>query len=204
MLVLSRKPNEKILFPDWSTTIQVVSIKPGVVRLGIEAPPDVTVLRAEVRAWPTEGGVSKAPAAEKAPPRQPTLPIKMKALLVEDNPNERELLAILLRLAGVDVDTAGDGADALDYLRHEQRPDVVLLDMALPRCDGPTMLREIRRDPAYAGLTIFAVAGRPEEDYNLGRGPDGVDRWFQKPLDPAVLLMCLKQQLLPSTACNRP
>jgi carbon storage regulator CsrA len=48
VLVLSRRLNEKILFPATHTSIQVVSIKPGVVRLGIEAPPDVTVLREEI------------------------------------------------------------------------------------------------------------------------------------------------------------
>jgi len=116
---------------------------------------------------------------------------------VEDNANERELLAIFLRMAGVDVDTAGDGADALDYLRHRQRPDVVLLDMVLPRCDGATTVREIRRDPACAGLKIFAVTGRSPDDFDLARGPAGVDRWLQKPLDPGLLLHSLNQELAP-------
>jgi carbon storage regulator CsrA len=48
MLVLSRKLNEKILLPGTHTAIQVVGIKPGVVRLGIDAPPDVLVLREEI------------------------------------------------------------------------------------------------------------------------------------------------------------
>ena len=78
-------------------------------------------------------------AGEKVVPQPAKQPRKVrKALLVEDNQNERELLAGLLRMAGVDVDTAGDGADALDYLRTQVPPDVMLLDMAMPRCDGPT------------------------------------------------------------------
>jgi carbon storage regulator CsrA len=191
MLVLSRKPNQKIVFPGMNTTVQVVSIKPGVVRLGIEAPPHVIVLREELQLvqQQLEG------SGEQSPRQPPALPSKVKALLVEDNPNERELLAIFLRLAGVDVDMAGDGADALDYLRGGQRPDVVLLDMGMPRCDGPTAVREIRRDPALGGLKIIAVAGRPEEDFNLPRGSDGVDRWFRKPVDPGLLLRCLNQEL---------
>lgn len=48
MLVLSRKLNEKILLPGTHTAIQVIGIKPGVVRLGIEAPPEVVVLREEI------------------------------------------------------------------------------------------------------------------------------------------------------------
>src|SRR5207247_7632458 len=93
------------------------------------------------------------------PRREGKLAPKRKALLVEDNPQERELMALFLRSEGLDVDTAGDGCDALDYLKARGRPDVVLLDMGLPRLDGPATLRKIRQDPACAGLKIFAVSG---------------------------------------------
>jgi CheY-like chemotaxis protein len=72
---------------------------------------------------------------------------------------------------------------------------VVLMDMGLPRCDGPTAVREIRRDPAYAGLRIFAVTGCAPEQFDLASGSAGIDRWFRKPLDPASLLHELKQEL---------
>jgi CheY-like chemotaxis protein len=116
-------------------------------------------------------------------------------LLVEDDGNQRELLAGFLRMAGLQVDTAGDGSDALDYLRSRPRPDVVLMDMGLPRCDGPTAVRQIRRDPAFEGLRIFAVTGGAPDQFGLGSGPGGIDRWFRKPLNPALLLHELKQEL---------
>jgi CheY-like chemotaxis protein len=119
------------------------------------------------------------------------------ALLVEDNANERELLATFLRLAGLSVDTAGDGADALGYLATHPRPDVVLMDMGLPRCDGPTAVRAIRHNPALAGVKIVAVTGHAAEEFNLGAGPAGVDRWFRKPVDPAVLVRELEQEFTP-------
>src|SRR5262245_5872357 len=50
MLVLSRRPREKIIFPGINITVQVVAVKSGAVRLGIEAPPEVTVLREEISA----------------------------------------------------------------------------------------------------------------------------------------------------------
>src|SRR4051794_13668561 len=50
MLVLTRRPRERIIFPDNNIAIQVVAVKSGAVRLGIEAPPEVTVLREEVSA----------------------------------------------------------------------------------------------------------------------------------------------------------
>jgi CheY-like chemotaxis protein len=137
--------------------------------------------RSEVRDGPSHGAAKWSP--------------RPKALLVEDNPQERELMALFLRSEGLDVDTAGDGCDALDYLKARGRPDVVLLDMGLPRVDGPTTVREIRRDPAWAGLKIFAVSGHSAEEYQLPIGPAGVDRWFQKPVDPTVLARDLTREL---------
>ena len=58
MLVLSRRPNEKVLFPSINTAVQVVSIKGGTVRLGIEAPPEVTILRAELQDRTAERGAT--------------------------------------------------------------------------------------------------------------------------------------------------
>jgi len=102
-----------------------------------------------------------------------------------------ELLAGFLRRSGLDVHTAGDGADALDYLRAGAHPDIVLLDMGLPRCDGATAVREIRSNPAHQDLKIFAVSGHLPEEFDLPEGRQGIDRWFQKPLDPNLLLQSL-------------
>jgi CheY-like chemotaxis protein len=96
-------------------------------------------------------------------------------------------MATFLRMKGIDVDTVGDGLAALDYLRSGMRPDVVLLDMSMPRCDGPTTVQNIRHDPAFAGLKVFAVTGRAQEEFTLEIGPKGIDRWFRKPIDPALL-----------------
>jgi carbon storage regulator CsrA len=260
MLVLSRRLNEKVLFPSINSAVQVVSIQGGTVRLGIEAPPEVTILRAELQDRAAERGattpVAESPESrlrglrhllrnrlsvttvglgllrqqaraglndemertiakieeemhllrqrlesEAAPaPSQPPKSARKtrKALLVEDQENERELLAGYLRLSGFVVDTAGDGCDALDHLRAGEQPDVVLLDMGLPRCDGATTASEIRRDPACAGLKVFAVSGHSPNEYGLDRDAGGIDRWFNKPLDPAVLLRELTQELGPA------
>jgi two-component system, OmpR family, response regulator len=255
VLVLSRRPNEKLVFPGTRTTVQVVAIKGGAVRLGIDAPPDVEVFREELLGAarpqaPAATGREAAPARLRdlerlldkrlgiasqglsvlreqmasgltldviltleevraeiellrervksetapAPPRGPGRPApKPKALLVEDNPQERELLALFLRGEGLDVDTAGDGCDALDYLQARGRPDCVLLDMGLPRLDGPSTVRRIRNDPACAGLKIYAVSGHAADEYGLAVGPAGVDGWFQKPVDPFALVRNLSQ-----------
>jgi CheY-like chemotaxis protein len=137
-----------------------------------------------------EGEMEEAAAKPRSKARKPR-----RALLVEDDRNQRELLAGFLRQSGLMVDTAGDGADALDYLGTHARPDVVLLDMGLPCVDGPTMVRELRGNPDFGGLKIFGVTGRLPEDFDLEHGPRGIDRWFQKPLDPAVFFHDLAEEL---------
>jgi two-component system, OmpR family, response regulator len=260
MLVLSRRPNERIVFPGINTTVRVVNVKPGVVRLGIEAPPEVTVLRQEVAdrlaEWaPKDAGCPGAKKAarprgssdkrldqrlqaasvgvglarlqmrtgdlenaertlttlqkslglwrrafkgeaESKPPQPATTYQKTpKVLIVEDDQNERELLASFLRMAGLDVETAADGLDALDRLHTRGRPDMMLLDMVLPRCDGPATLREIRRDPACAPRKIFAVSGHAPDQFCLDDQAPRVDRWFRKPIDIKALLQDLSSEL---------
>lgn len=261
MLVLSRRLKEKIVFPSIEATVQVVSIKSGTVRLGIEAPSHVPVYREEVRErrdsaffaadrsvrgdgelsrtlkhklrnWlntanlalalmrrQLQTGVMEGTAltldtieaafqdllqdiegmSEPTPPPPAPATKHRKALLVEDDCNECELLAGLLRMSGFAVDTANDGATALAYLvAHSQndRPDVMLLDMGLPRCDGGTVVRAIRGEPSYSGFKIFAVSGHRPEEYSLDSSPALVDRWFQKPIRPEELLRELNHQLL--------
>ena len=130
-----------------------------------------------------------------APRRRPTV------LVVEDDRNQRELPAGFLRMAGLDVDTAGDGLDALEHLHARSRPDMVLLDMGLPRCDGPTTVREIRRDPSLAGLKIVAVTGYSPDDFGYSESPTGIDRWIHKPIDPQSLLKELDQEFCHHLGC---
>ncbi len=133
-------------------------------------------------------------------PTKPAARLKSKAaprraLLVEDDANECELLAGFLRLSGFDVDTAGDGSDAIDYLDSHHRPDVVLLDMLMPRCDGPTTVGQIRSQPRYEGLKVFAISGTPPASLGVTTGPRGIDRWFRKPVNPERLVEEIQREL---------
>lgn len=107
-----------------------------------------------------------------------------QALLAEDEPNERRLLESYLELCGFNVTTAEDGQEAIDYLSLHARPDVVLLDMMMPRIDGPTFVRTVRADKRYRGLPIFALTGMQREEIDLPTGTEGVDRWYVKPVNP--------------------
>jgi carbon storage regulator CsrA len=134
-----------------------------------------------------EGPVQKKPREETEPHH--------RALVVEDNDNERELLAGYLRVSGFDVDTAADGLQAMVRLTQNTPPDVVLLDMRMPRFDGRKTISAIRNNPDYRGLKLFAVSGMPPEEVNVTLGPTGVDRWFTKPIDPKSLIDALRDEL---------
>jgi CheY-like chemotaxis protein len=117
-----------------------------------------------------------------------------RALVVEDDDNERSLLAGCLRVSGFEVDTAADGLQAMVRLT-ERAPDVVLLDIRMPRFDGRKTITAIRSNPDYRDLKLFAVSGTRPEDMNISLGPNGVDRWFTKPLNPKALLEALRDEL---------
>jgi len=138
------------------------------------------------------------PAVRQPRPIEPSMPDREephhRALVVEDDDNERELLAGCLRVSGFDVDTAADGLQAMVRLT-ERAPDVVLLDMRMPRFDGRKTINAIRNNPDYQGVKLFAVSGTRPEEMNVGLGPHGVDRWFTKPLNPKALIDALRDEL---------
>ena len=104
-------------------------------------------------------GISDARLRELARERTGTqagrLAVDARILLVEDDPSIREITAIGLRAAGFEVETAADGADGLERWRRE-RPDLVLLDVMLPRLDGLEVLRAIRREATTPVVMLTA------------------------------------------------
>ena len=113
---------------------------------------------------------------------------KRRALVVEDNDNERELLAAYLRMRGYDVVEASDGLQALQYLREDQQPDVILLDMNMPRLDGVQTVCRIRHIPELSSVKVFGVSGTDRVDWEMPLGERGVDAWFRKPVNPEEIV----------------
>jgi CheY-like chemotaxis protein len=89
-----------------------------------------------------------------------------KILLVDDSKFLRLATERALARAGYQVSTAMDGEDALKIAR-EQRPDVILLDMLLPKMTGPDVLKALKHDPATAGIAVVAFTGLSQK--NAGR-----------------------------------
>jgi two-component system CheB/CheR fusion protein len=113
-------------------------------------------------------------------------PLSLRVLVVEDDPDSAQTLALLLELWGYEVAVAIDGPDALDAAPTFQ-PDVVFLDLALPGMDGYEVARQLRRLPGMAASLVAAITGYGHEADIRRCEEAGVDCHFLKPVEPAVL-----------------
>ena len=117
-----------------------------------------------------------------------------RILLVEDDPSIRESTAIGLRAAGFDVDTTSDGAAGLERWR-AGNPDLVLLDVMLPRLDGLDVCREIRRESTVPIVMLTARADTIDVVVGLEAGADDyVRKPFEMPELVARIRAALRRQ----------
>jgi len=103
-----------------------------------------------------------------------------KALVVEDEPHIRELVALHLRLEGLHVVEAGSGDDAIRIAEAEPF-DLVILDLMLPRVDGMTVCRAIRRQRVNGDVPILMLTARREESDKVLGLESGADDYLTKP-----------------------
>jgi len=130
------------------------------------------------------------PAPPPVPGAAPSTPCRV--VIADDNPDAAETLSMLLRMAGHDTRTAGDGKAAL-ALCAEFRPHVALLDLGMPGLSGLELAEMLRADPAHAGMMLVALTGWGlNENQQLAREA-GFDRYFTKPVDPDTLLLMLAE-----------
>ena len=109
-----------------------------------------------------------------------------RVLLAEDNLVNQEVAVQLLRAAGVSVEVAGDGAQALQMVR--SRPyDLVLMDVQMPQLDGLEVTRRIRREPALARLPIVAMTANAFPEDRQACLDAGMNEHLAKPVDPREL-----------------
>ena len=110
-----------------------------------------------------------------------------KILLVDDTKLFLELEKSFLKLSPVRVLTAGNGVEALEIIRKE-RPDLIYMDLNMPRMDGPTCCSILKADPALRSIPVIMVtsAGR-EEDIQLCR-ESGCDDYLTKPVSRRLFL----------------
>ena len=114
-------------------------------------------------------------------------------LIVEDNPDLRELLAIFLKLEGFAVITAEDGEAGLRMI-HQQPPDLVITDIEMPKLDGISMIRELRRWPETRTLPVLVLSAYCGNNGNEAIEA-GATRAAYKPMQLEALLRIIEQLL---------
>ena len=292
MLILTRKEDQSVVFPNCGIVVHVLSVKGRTIKLGFEAPKDIEVVRAELMseagqpplarpataqrkiplndevhdlknrlntitlaihtynelksrgldaqadqifnklvdglaeidtAWDfndighvmessefyasskaddsksasplhsvsLESGVSRARDSSSRPESKKPL----RLLVVDDDANERELLAGLLEMNGCQCMTAASGNEALQVIERCEKFDFALLDMHMPDRDGASTLRAIRANERFAELKVFSVSGTSPSECGATIGGDGFDGWLPKPLNPATLWNHLQESL---------
>lgn len=118
--------------------------------------------------------MAPAPESVSVPPRP------RRALVVEDEPHIRELIALHLGHEGLQVVESGAGDDAIKKIEAEPF-DVVVLDLMLPRVDGLAVCRAIRREPKNADVPVLMLTAKREESDKVLGLETGADDYLTKP-----------------------
>jgi signal transduction histidine kinase/CheY-like chemotaxis protein len=139
------------------------------------------IVRLPVAVVPADG-IPKAPMIDDTPRQL----VSRRVLVVDDNEDSAESLALLLRLGGHLVETAHDGEAALEVADRFQ-PDAILLDLGMPRLNGYEVCERIRMQPWGQGVLMVAQTGWGQAQDRARTLEAGFDAHLTKPIDPAVV-----------------
>ncbi|WP_280723669.1 response regulator [Kitasatospora sp. MAA4] len=117
-----------------------------------------------------------------------------RVLVVDDNEAIRRLIRVNLELEGFEVVTAADGAECLEVVRRV-KPDVVTLDVMMPRLDGLRTAAQLRAQQQTAWLPIAIVSACTPADLDRGESV-GVDGYLGKPFEPEDLVALVRRLMV--------
>ena len=123
----------------------------------------------------------------------------MRILVVDDNRDAADSLAMLLQLMGNEVRTVNDGLKALECA-DEFKPQVILLDIGLPQMNGWETARTLRARYGSEGLVLIALTGWAQEADRRRSREAGFDYHFVKPVDLAVLQRLIERHVARSAS----
>jgi PAS domain S-box-containing protein len=143
--------------------------------------------------------VVRLPVAAEAPVHEPARPhaddrqppaTRWRILIVDDNQDSADSLAMLLQIMGNEVGTAYDGEQAVEAAE-AIRPDVALLDIGMPKLNGYDTCRRMREQPWGKGMFLIALTGWGRAEDRRRADEAGFDLHMVKPVDPDVLVKLL-------------
>ncbi|MFF3765113.1 response regulator [Streptomyces sp. NPDC001922] len=114
-----------------------------------------------------------------------------RVLVVDDNKVIRQLIRVNLELEGFEVVTAADGAECLEIV-HRVRPDVITLDVVMPRLDGMRTASRLRSDPTTRDIPLAIVSACAQQEVDRGQTL-GVEAFLAKPFEPAELVQVVRR-----------
>lgn len=119
---------------------------------------------------------------------------KKRILVVDDEAELVKAIKIRLELAGFEVFAAYNGNEALEKVR-QNPPDLVILDLMLPKIDGFKVCRILKFDEKYKGIPIIMLTARAQESDQKVGADVGADAYIMKPFDHTVVLAKIKELL---------
>ena len=115
-------------------------------------------------------------------------------LVVEDSVTQREMIEDLLKGSGLTVKTAGDGVEALEQMQGNC-PDIVVMDIVMPRMNGYELCRRIKTDPKTERVPVVMCSSKGEEFDRYWGMKQGADAYIAKPFQPQELVGTVRQLL---------
>jgi len=117
-----------------------------------------------------------------------------RILAVDDSQTILEMIKAILLAGGYEVITAADGAEALETARAEM-PDLILLDVMLPKLDGYRVCRLLKFDQKYKNIPIIMLTAKTEEQAMATGIRTGANQYLTKPIEPEKLLGAVAEEL---------
>ena len=122
---------------------------------------------------------------------------KKKILVVEDEKDMAYAVTLQLEAKGYEVIAASDGKEGLDKAR-TQNPDLILLDLMLPKIDGYKVCRMLKFDSKYKNIPIIIFTARAQDSDKKTGKEVGADAYMTKPFEPSALLDKIRELLASS------
>ena len=117
-----------------------------------------------------------------------------RILIADDNPNNRDILQARLAVHGYEILTAVDGQEALEMAR-EAQPDLILLDVMMPKLDGLEVCRRLKADASLPFMPVIMVTAKTDSKDIVAGLEAGGDEYLTKPVDHAALVARIKSML---------